>query len=195
MAERLARGTASTLTGGVGRLKRINNPSILRPRQSSFTGTRSGEHSRSQALSTLPIGLRVSRHETSRGNYHKEGTTPRPETGAVSGKHLARVIGIRRGRRRRAPVRVRHGGQRCRRFDPGRISTCPRACSVFTVAITLLGCAVGAWFAGRLADRWGRKKVAVAAPVRRELDRLRLCVLRSDLAAKGLVASRSASPR
>ncbi|WP_072687715.1 sugar porter family MFS transporter [Rhodococcus marinonascens] len=29
----------------------------------------------------------------------------------------------------------------------------------FSVAIALLGCAVGAWFAGRLADRWGRKKV------------------------------------
>lgn len=29
----------------------------------------------------------------------------------------------------------------------------------FVVAIALLGCAVGAWFAGALADRWGRKKV------------------------------------
>ncbi|MEZ5150900.1 sugar porter family MFS transporter [Rhodococcus zopfii] len=29
----------------------------------------------------------------------------------------------------------------------------------FVVAIALLGCAVGAWFAGELADRWGRKKV------------------------------------
>ncbi len=29
----------------------------------------------------------------------------------------------------------------------------------FAVAIALLGCAVGAWFAGELADRWGRKKV------------------------------------
>ncbi|MDV8025210.1 sugar porter family MFS transporter [Rhodococcus sp. IEGM 1330] len=27
------------------------------------------------------------------------------------------------------------------------------------VAIALIGCAVGAWFAGSLADRWGRKKV------------------------------------
>ncbi|MHA7239230.1 sugar porter family MFS transporter [Arthrobacter sp. TMS1-12-1] len=33
----------------------------------------------------------------------------------------------------------------------------------FTVAITLLGCAAGAWFAGGFADRWGRKKVMVAA--------------------------------
>jgi len=33
----------------------------------------------------------------------------------------------------------------------------------FTVAITLLGCAAGAWLAGGLADRWGRKKVMVAA--------------------------------
>ncbi|MHA7282315.1 sugar porter family MFS transporter [Arthrobacter sp. TMS2-4] len=33
----------------------------------------------------------------------------------------------------------------------------------FTVAITLLGCAAGAWFAGGLADRWGRKKVMIAA--------------------------------
>ena len=33
----------------------------------------------------------------------------------------------------------------------------------FTVAITLLGCAAGAWFAGGLAERWGRKKVMVAA--------------------------------
>ncbi|KNC18168.1 major facilitator transporter [Arthrobacter sp. RIT-PI-e] len=35
----------------------------------------------------------------------------------------------------------------------------------FTVAITLLGCAAGAWFAGGLADRWGRKKVMVLAAI------------------------------
>jgi SP family sugar:H+ symporter-like MFS transporter len=29
----------------------------------------------------------------------------------------------------------------------------------FVVAVALIGCAVGAWFAGSLADRWGRKKV------------------------------------
>ncbi len=29
----------------------------------------------------------------------------------------------------------------------------------FAVAVALLGCAVGAWFAGRLADKWGRKPV------------------------------------
>ncbi|GGG00502.1 MFS transporter [Rhodococcoides trifolii] len=29
----------------------------------------------------------------------------------------------------------------------------------FTVAVALLGCAAGAWFAGSLSDRWGRKKV------------------------------------
>jgi SP family sugar:H+ symporter-like MFS transporter len=33
----------------------------------------------------------------------------------------------------------------------------------FTVAIALLGSAVGAWFAGALADRWGRVKVMVLA--------------------------------
>lgn len=32
-----------------------------------------------------------------------------------------------------------------------------------TIAITLLGCAVGAWFAGQLSDIWGRKKVMVLA--------------------------------
>lgn len=31
----------------------------------------------------------------------------------------------------------------------------------FTIAITLLGCAVGAWFAGQLADVWGRRPVMV----------------------------------
>ncbi|MEO8906568.1 MAG: sugar porter family MFS transporter, partial [Microbacteriaceae bacterium] len=35
----------------------------------------------------------------------------------------------------------------------------------FTVAITLLGCAVGAWFAGQLADAWGRKPVMVIAAI------------------------------
>lgn len=35
----------------------------------------------------------------------------------------------------------------------------------FTVAITLLGCAIGAWFAGQLADRLGRKTVMVTAAV------------------------------
>ncbi|HEV7166774.1 MAG TPA: sugar porter family MFS transporter [Micrococcaceae bacterium] len=32
-----------------------------------------------------------------------------------------------------------------------------------TVAITLIGCAIGAWFAGQLADIWGRKPVMVLA--------------------------------
>ncbi|WP_329454895.1 sugar porter family MFS transporter [Streptomyces sp. NBC_01497] len=31
--------------------------------------------------------------------------------------------------------------------------------SGFVVSIALLGCAVGAWYAGRLADMWGRRKV------------------------------------
>ncbi|WP_343212978.1 MFS transporter [Arthrobacter sp. H5] len=35
----------------------------------------------------------------------------------------------------------------------------------FTVAITLLGCAAGAWFAGELADKWGRKVIMVAAAI------------------------------
>ena len=32
-----------------------------------------------------------------------------------------------------------------------------------TVAITLIGCAIGAWFAGQLADAWGRKPVMLLA--------------------------------
>jgi sugar porter (SP) family MFS transporter len=35
----------------------------------------------------------------------------------------------------------------------------------FTVAIALLGSAVGAWFAGAVADRWGRVRVMVVAAV------------------------------
>ncbi|ALG86642.1 sugar porter family MFS transporter [Gordonia phthalatica] len=35
----------------------------------------------------------------------------------------------------------------------------------FAVAIALLGCALGAWFAGRLADRWGRKRVMLLGSV------------------------------
>ncbi|WP_243064641.1 sugar porter family MFS transporter [Humibacter sp. RRB41] len=35
----------------------------------------------------------------------------------------------------------------------------------FTVAITLIGCAVGAWFAGQLADAWGRKSVMLLAAI------------------------------
>ncbi|MFI6485662.1 sugar porter family MFS transporter [Nonomuraea sp. NPDC050663] len=42
-------------------------------------------------------------------------------------------------------------------FDVGTVET------GFVVAIALLGSAVGAWFAGRLADRWGRTKSMQAA--------------------------------
>lgn len=35
----------------------------------------------------------------------------------------------------------------------------------FTVAITLIGCAIGAWFAGQLADVWGRKWVMLLAAI------------------------------
>ena len=35
----------------------------------------------------------------------------------------------------------------------------------FTVASALLGCAVGAWFAGALANRWGRIRVMVIAAI------------------------------
>lgn len=35
----------------------------------------------------------------------------------------------------------------------------------FAVAIALLGCAFGAWFAGRLADRWGRTRVMLLGSV------------------------------
>jgi len=35
------------------------------------------------------------------------------------------------------------------------------ALSGFAVAIALLGCAVGAWYAGRLADSWGRVRVMI----------------------------------
>src|SRR4051812_50221812 len=35
----------------------------------------------------------------------------------------------------------------------------------FTVAIALLGSAVGAWFAGAAADRWGRVRVMVIAAI------------------------------
>ena len=50
----------------------------------------------------------------------------------------------------------------------------------FAVAIALLGCAVGAWFAGRLADRWGRKRVMLLGAVLFfvSLDRLRSRVRR-----------------
>ncbi|GAB2647266.1 sugar porter family MFS transporter [Gordonia jinhuaensis] len=37
--------------------------------------------------------------------------------------------------------------------------------SGFGVAIALLGCALGAWFAGRLADMWGRKRVMLLGAV------------------------------
>ena len=35
----------------------------------------------------------------------------------------------------------------------------------FEVASMLLGCAVGAFFAGRLADRWGRRAVLILSAV------------------------------
>src|ERR1044072_2134829 len=35
----------------------------------------------------------------------------------------------------------------------------------FEVASMLLGCAIGAFFAGRLADRWGRRAVLIIAAV------------------------------
>ncbi|WP_406134927.1 sugar porter family MFS transporter [Streptomyces sp. NBC_01089] len=37
--------------------------------------------------------------------------------------------------------------------------------SGFVVSIALLGCAVGAWYAGRLADSWGRRRVMVLGAV------------------------------
>ncbi|WP_106252756.1 sugar porter family MFS transporter [Allonocardiopsis opalescens] len=39
------------------------------------------------------------------------------------------------------------------------------ALSGFTVSIALLGCVVGAWYAGRLADAWGRKRVMVLGSI------------------------------
>src|SRR6187549_253837 len=35
----------------------------------------------------------------------------------------------------------------------------------FEVASMLLGCAIGAFFAGRLADRWGRRAVLILSAV------------------------------
>ena len=35
----------------------------------------------------------------------------------------------------------------------------------FAVAVALLGCALGAWYAGRLADKWGRPKVMLLGAV------------------------------
>src|SRR4051794_29823157 len=35
----------------------------------------------------------------------------------------------------------------------------------FVVAIALLGCAAGAWYAGRWADRWGRTRVMLIGAV------------------------------
>src|SRR5690606_17109022 len=35
----------------------------------------------------------------------------------------------------------------------------------FVVAVALLGCALGAWAGGRLADRWGRTRVMVVGAV------------------------------
>jgi sugar porter (SP) family MFS transporter len=89
------------------------------------------------------------------------GTEPEAEQ---SPKHLARVIGI--------TVAAAVGGLLFG-FDTavingavdsiqGEFDLSPSVLG-FTVAITLLGCAAGAWFAGGLADRWGRKKVMVAA--------------------------------
>lgn len=35
----------------------------------------------------------------------------------------------------------------------------------FSVAVALLGCALGAWYAGKLADRWGRPRVMLVGAV------------------------------
>ncbi|WP_066460163.1 sugar porter family MFS transporter [Sanguibacter suarezii] len=35
----------------------------------------------------------------------------------------------------------------------------------FAVAVALLGCALGAWYAGRLADRWGRPRVMLVGAI------------------------------
>lgn len=35
----------------------------------------------------------------------------------------------------------------------------------FSVAVALLGCAVGAWYAGKLADRWGRPRVMLTGAI------------------------------
>ena len=50
----------------------------------------------------------------------------------------------------------------------------------FAVASALIGCAIGAWFAGRIADRYGRIRVMLiaAVAVHRQRDRLRVRVQR-----------------
>ena len=71
--------------------------------------------------------------------------------------------------------------------------------SGFAVACALLGSAVGAWFAGPVADRYGRVRVMLiaAGAVRHQLDRLRARVRGLGPRSSGASspASASASPR
>ncbi|MFJ7748455.1 sugar porter family MFS transporter [Arthrobacter sp. NPDC097144] len=51
----------------------------------------------------------------------------------------------------------------------------------FTVAIALLGSAVGAWFAGSLADRWGRRAVMVISGIVFAANSLGSALAQSDV--------------
>ncbi|GAB3521870.1 sugar porter family MFS transporter [Arthrobacter monumenti] len=87
-----------------------------------------------------------------------EAQPPKPQRGKVIGVTIAAAIG---GLLFGFDTAVINGAvaaiEQEFELSPGALG--------ITVAITLLGCAVGAWFAGQLADVWGRKKVMVLAAV------------------------------
>lgn len=94
----------------------------------------------------------------SRPSSNEAGSAPRQHTGKVIGVSVAAAVG---GLLFGFDTAVVNGAVDAiqQDFDLGE------AVLGFTVAITLLGCAAGAWFAGELADRLGRKRVMFGAAI------------------------------
>ena len=129
--------------------------------------TSSGGRAESATLEDPDPHVRA--HRRARGAHRDEHRTSgrdvrttEPPTGAPRPRHLHH----RRGRDGRLPLRLRQlRDQRRRRGDPEQVRHRLRRRSAQVIAIALIGCAIGAATAGRIADRIGRIRCMQIAAV------------------------------